>query len=152
MADECPDCEIKLEKGTCPQCGWRKALLGGMQSSAPAAKVPAHCPADGGRLQADGWCETGQGYFEHMSCPFPCPICRQPLSWNGGCDTCKGCTSGNREDWTFPGERYEFEGAHWRRVAGLEAGRRACTVEENMAGARAVRDILARAAVTLAKQ
>lgn len=60
---------------------------------------------------------------------FACPICRGSLDWAGGCERCHGCTTGRREDWTFPGPRYELEKGHWQKVA--EGGRKACTPAEN---------------------
>jgi len=26
LNDECPDCEVRLKKGTCPKCGWTGTL------------------------------------------------------------------------------------------------------------------------------
>ncbi len=137
---ECPDCERGFIGDACPRCGWKAPASG-----KPASKMPSVCPADGARLQADGWCPTGNGYLAHMSCPFVCPICRQPLSWDGGCEHCHGCTTGAREDWTFPGDRYELEAGHWRKI--LAGPRRACTQEENAAGARTLGVLLAAAPV-----
>lgn len=141
MANDCPDCEVKLVKGRCPSCGWQG------RSGDDAPKIPSLCPADGGRLQADGWCETGQGYLAHMSCPFACPICRHPLGWSGECHACHGTTTAKREDWTFPGDRYELAGGHWQHV--LTGERKACSMAENVIEARKVTAILAKS--TLAK-
>jgi hypothetical protein len=66
-------------------------------------------------------------------CPFACPMCRKPLEWSGACYACHGTITGQREDWSFPGDRYELERGHWVKVA---AGPRpACSRVENRAGA-----------------
>lgn len=84
-----------------------------------------------------GWCPEGKGYAlayrvwviddagskteqsREVLCPFACPICYAPLSWDGGCDRCHGSrTSQDRETWTFPGARYELaRDRHYRWVA-----------------------------------
>jgi len=68
-----------------------------------------------------------------------CPHCRGPLDWDGGCNRCHGCTTGRKEDWTFPGDKYELQKGHWQRV---EGPRRACTPEENAAGFAKLYDVL----------
>ena len=74
-----------------------------------------------------------------MNCPFVCPLCRNPRMWSGGCFYCHGTSTGRREDWAFPGDRYELDGGHFVKVCGP---RRACSVEENAAGFAALRVIL----------
>src|SRR5712692_7433463 len=90
-----------------------------------SAQSEAHgqrCPYDGEFLSEDetGWyCERGTGYPyallnpqynpfgkgpETMVRRFPqhrktaCPHCRERLEWDGGCLTCHGAPSGQRED------------------------------------------------------
>jgi len=62
------------------------------------------------------------------------------LDWDGGCIRCHGCTTGRREDWTFPGDKYEIQKGHWQRVA--DGPRLACTPEENRAGFAKLYEIL----------
>ena len=103
----------------CEGCGLARS-----RSAPPSAseQVQARrCPVDGGPLEAIGWCERGQGYPAGMVCPFACPLCRQALTWDGRCFACYGCTTGRREDWTIPGDRYELAGGHWRKVEGPQA-------------------------------
>lgn len=137
----CPQCHAANAAGAraCEGCGQDRT------TSARDAAPMAACPIDDARLQADGWCPTGNGYVVYKTCPFACPHCRRPLSWDGGCPSCYGAPSGRREDWSFPGHRYELEGGHWVRIAGLEPGRLACTEAENQAGLDAVRRALAAA-------
>lgn len=109
--------------------------------TAEVPRIPARCPAgDGGILNEKGYCAIGRGYFSQMSCPFACPRCRQTLDWDGGCSHCHGCTTADRDDWTFPGDRYEFTDAHWRRV--LTGPRKACDAAENTEAAGIVSRIL----------
>lgn len=100
-------------------------------SSSFATREPLTvCPADHTTLRGDGWCATGQGYPLEWPCPFACPMCRGPLSWDGGCERCHGCTTGERVDWTFPGDRYDThdddgqplgDGRHWVKIDGPRA-------------------------------
>jgi hypothetical protein len=133
---ECPDCERSFRGPACPRCQW--------VAPAPAPRPARLCPVDGARLQADGFCPTGHGWPQGTPCPFACPLCRHPLGWDGGCLACFGCTTCRREDWTFPGHRYELEAHHWRRDDSLPPGRPACTPAETAAGLAQVRAILAR--------
>ena len=64
---------------------------------------------------------------------FVCPLCRGPLDRVGGCLRCYGCTTGRKEDWTFPGA-YED----------LPAGRSSCTPRENVAAMQIVQAVLAK--------
>ncbi len=124
----------------CSECG-RASAVGGTTAKLTASAVPRECPADGAILEANGLCPRGRGFPATMRCPFVCPLCRQPLDWDGGCPACHGCTSALRQDWSFPGDRYELEDGHYRWVA--KGGRRACTPEENAEGLARVRAILA---------
>lgn len=139
----CANCHVlnPSHATACEACGRDREAA----AQPSKGKTPAICPADGARLQADGWCPQGNGYLAHMACPFACPICRQLLSWDGGCEHCHGCTTGEREDWTFPGDRYELDAGHWQKI--LAGPRRACTREENAAGARTLAAILGAAVV-----
>jgi hypothetical protein len=96
-------------------------------------------------LRGDGWCPIGDAYATNAPCPFVCPICRGPLNWTGGCNACHGCTTGDRADWTFPGDRYERDKknpGHYVQV--LKAGRAACTPRENIAAMQIVQAVLAK--------
>ena len=93
------------------------------------------------RLLASGLCSATGGYPASARCPHACPICRGPLGWEGGCERCHGCTTGQREDWTFLGDRYELDKGHWQKVDGP---RKACTPEQNAAGFAAIRTLLGR--------
>ncbi len=85
-----------------------------------------------------------------ISCPFVCPICRGQLEWSGACFGCHGTAMPtDRASWSFPGARYEThdeggkalgDGQHCVKIA--EAGRRACTPEENRAGFAEVQRVL----------
>ena len=104
------------------------------------------CYHDAAMLTPEGFCPAGGGfpYLRYVSrasekghplkpavqanpCPFVCPLCRHPLEWDGRCEACHGCTTAKREDWTFPGDRYERhddtgqplgDGSHWIKVDG----------------------------------
>jgi hypothetical protein len=80
------------------------------------------------------------------ACPFVCPLCRGPLDWQGGCARCHGCTTGNKPDWTFPGDRYEPDPdnpGHYT-LTDLRAGRPSCTPRENIAAMQIVQVVLAK--------
>lgn len=118
----------------------------------PAALDPASstervlCIAHGVELRHDGWCRLGQAYATNAACPFVCPICRGPLDWTGGCVKSHGCTTGNRNDWTFPGDRYERDDdnpGHYK-LTDLKAGRPSCTPRENIAAMQIVQAVLAK--------
>lgn len=103
------------------------------------------CLQCGTPLQSDGFCYQGNGYpylrrqrvqlvdqaWEVRTlvfpCPFACPVCRHPLEWDGRCEACHGCTTADRADWTFPGDRYDRwddagrsvgDASHWVRTDG----------------------------------
>jgi hypothetical protein len=138
----CRQCQANnswIEK-VCEACGQER----GVGTQEPAAGRA--CLIDGGMLDARGWCRAGDGYPIDMKCPFVCPLCRAPLSWSGGCDTCKGTgtPAAPRERWAFPGDRYEIRLGHYVKVDGP---RRACSVEENKAGLARVRAVLAGAPI-----
>jgi len=65
-----------------------------------------------------------------------CTLCRGPLDWDGGCNRCHGCTSGRREDWTFPGNKYELDKGHWHRVCGPRKALTPAEVKQLMADVR----------------
>ena len=91
----------------------------------------------GAALLGSGLCSEGGGYPAWLTvCPIACPICRKALTWAGACNSCYGSTTGLREEWTFPGDRYELAGGHWCVVA--RGPRPVCTVDENRAGLRRV--------------
>lgn len=121
----------------CEGCGGVREAV-----EVPLAPPPKRkCTSCGVVLLASGLCSAKGGYSSAMACPHACPICRGPLAWDGGCDRCHGCTSGKREDWTFPGDRYELDKGHWQRVDGP---RKACTPDENVAGFAAIRVLLSK--------
>jgi len=139
------DCgaENRSKSRECHSCGSPKpGKRSGPPGTPEAPKIPKVCQYDKATLQADGFCPRGEGYVLTLACPFSCPICRRPLAWDGGCEACKGCVTGQREDWTFPGDRYEIEAGHWRLKA--KGPRPACTVAENAAGFAAIRELLGR--------
>lgn len=96
----------------------------------------------GAELMASGLCSETGGYPLGMTCPFACPMCRQSLSWEGACFSCHGTSTGRREDWTMPGDRYEPVEGHWQRI--LAGPRRACTVAENKAASALLNAVMAR--------
>jgi hypothetical protein len=109
----------------------------------PAAQV--FCLVHGVELRSNGWCGLGKAYASNAVCPFTCPICRGPLDWKGGCGRCHGCTTGEKADWTFPGDRYERDDdnpGHFE--ATLKAGRAACTPRENVGAMQLVQAVLAK--------
>ena len=94
---------------------------------------PRRCSVHGVSVTTDGeapgWCTPGAGFpvaytvpaivtwpggqdqrvllARRTDCSFACPICREPLTWDGGCDECHGSkTPSDRTTWTFPGDRY----------------------------------------------
>ena len=86
--------------------------------SAPGpAPLPLSCPLDAGVLDPRGWCARGQGFTLLLAAPPgpPCPICRGPLAWSGGCYQCYGSrTPADRTTWTFPGQPYALVSGHYR--------------------------------------
>ena len=121
----------------CGACGESRAGHVPLEPEAPRSRrLTCDC---GASLLASGLCSATGGYPATSSCPLACPICRGPLAWDGGCERCHGCTTGRREDWAFPGDRYELDKGHWQRVDGP---RKACTPEQNAAGFAAIRTIL----------
>jgi hypothetical protein len=120
----------------CEGCGEDRAAR-----PAPADPKPRRCVIDGAALEADGYCHAGAGYPVSFACPFACPLCRKPLTWDGGCEACHGTSTGRREDWAFPGDRYELEDGHWRKI--LAGPRPACSPEENAQAARIMAGLLA---------
>lgn len=84
--------------------------------------IPTTCPFDHADLQTDGFCQVGGGYPLGVQRRESCPYCRGDLEWDGGCFRCHGCGTGRREDWSFPGARYDRftaqglvigDGQHW---------------------------------------
>lgn len=142
-------------------------------SGARPDRDPLCCPHDGATLTAERFCARGRGYpyltyqavvledgdaavrLLATPCPFVCPLCRKPLAWDGRCDHCHGCTTGRRDDWTFPGDRYdlfddkgepladrsESGGQHWIKTQGPRA---AVSPTENAENMRMLRRVLAR--------
>lgn len=131
---ECPNCERQFRGRTCHICQWSAE---GDHSTRPPRSV---CDC-GARLLTSGTCAATGGYPATAACSIACPMCRGPLAWDGGCERCHGCLTGRREDWTFPGDRYELEAGHWRRT---EGPRRACSLEETAAGFAILRARLGR--------
>ena len=130
----------------CEACGTQR----GKAVESPESREGRLCPVDDAPLDSRGFCARGNGFALDAKCPFVCPLCRSALTWSGGCDSCKGTgrSPAPRELWAFPGDRYEPQGGHFVRVCGP---RKACTPEENKAGLKAIRAILADAPVTTGK-
>lgn len=135
---------------------------------------PGRCPHDGAILDTSGVCHLGGGYgylayrevllddnktdvrLLARPCPFACPICREFLEWDGRCEKCHGCTSGSRDDWTFPGDRYDLfddegkplpdgtkaGGQHWIKTGGP---RKAVSASANAENLRLLQRVLANA-------
>jgi len=96
----------------------------------------------GETLTGSGRCPNTGLYSRAISCPFVCPICRGPLDWVGGCERCHGSVdSGDRDTWTFPGDRYEHQACSWVRIDGP---RKACTRAENLEAITMVLRVLER--------
>ena len=126
------------DRDVCAECEASRPEPNERSPSAPARR----CPIDGTDLRADGLCAFGQGYPITMACPIACPFCRHALTWEGRCFSCHGCTSGQREDWTIPGDRYELVQGHWQL---REKGPQRCsTVAENRAALRVVEAVYQR--------
>jgi hypothetical protein len=152
MAWACPSCDAKNKPRAveCENCGAERPL-----TATPKGQLPAACWFDGARLDAQGYCPTGQGFPLGIRCPFFCPICQHRLEWSGACNSCFGSkTASDQTTWTFPGARYEThdedgkpigDGQHRVKIA--EPGRAACTPAENHAGFAEVRRILTGAMV-----
>src|SRR3990167_3530598 len=93
----------------CEGCGAerrRHSSAAGGHGPAQAIRTVCDC---GAVLLGSGICSVTGGYPATSACPFACPICRGGLGWDGGCERCRGCTTGRREDWTFPGDCYELD-------------------------------------------
>jgi hypothetical protein len=126
---------------TCAGCGTSR------QGAADAAATRA-CRLCGGSLRDDGLCLRGGGYPMTMACPFVCPVCRQRMQWDGGCNACHGTPTVDRAAWTFVGDRYELEHGHYRLVARTET-LRVCTPDENAYHSRELRAMVARIGAAL---
>jgi hypothetical protein len=144
----------------------------GVEVLAPAVR----CPYDGEPLREDAvglYCERAGGYPYALPNPrydprgsepetlqrhlpqkrkTACPHCRQPLGWDGGCLSCYGAPSGRREEWNFPGMRFDRyndsgkpygDGHHWM-LMDSDLNRSACSIEDNRDGLRAIKAILGR--------
>ena len=150
----CPTCEKPVRGKSCRTCGW---------TPTPQPKDEDRHPRHGDRCACGSqlelttircaatglcpryvWRQEGREPFTLATpCPYACPTCRHALSWNGGCLTCYGsANSGDRDTWTFPGDRYERDSYHWVKVDGP---RRAVSPLENMQAAH----ILARLVATI---
>lgn len=117
-----------------------KGARGKKQASGEeAGDLPLVCPVDAAALDYRGFCELGRGYPEGMRCPFVCPLCRKRLSWSGACLTCFGTSTGRREDWSIPGDRYELQGRHWVFISGPG---RVIGPEDHMALTQNIREML----------
>jgi len=134
----------------CPACGERRPELSSPGQPAQRKRGTV-CPYDGAVLRDDGFCPDGDGYPYGLPCPFVCPVCRQRLEWAGGCRACHGALHGSREEWKFPGDRYDLfddagqplgDGQHWRLVRPGPAP--AISVEENKEVLTIVQRMLAR--------
>ena len=136
MPSECPNCSRLFTGAACKVCGWQVPA----EVHQPARPPRTVCDC-GSSLLASGRCSSTGGYPATATCPLACPICRGALGWDGGCQRCYGCTTGKREDWTFPGDRYELDKGHWQKVDGP---RPACTPAQNAAGFAAIRVLLAK--------
>jgi len=113
----------------CSVCGLDRTP----RKAKPARGTVSICPADNSPVK-NGVCSRTGEFPMTERCPFACPICRKALEWSGACSSCNGTMTGQRDDWTFPGDRYELEDGHW--VKALDGPRRACTRAENQQGAR----------------
>lgn len=112
-------------------------------SVAPPPAPQLFCLVHGVELRG-AWCPVGQAYATSAPCPFVCPICRGSLDWHGGCDRCHGCTTGEKADWTFPGDRYERDDANpGHYVLTAKGGRASCTPRENVAAMQIMQAVLA---------
>lgn len=101
-----------------------------------AAARPRQCSLDGGTLDDKGFCSVGQGYVATVPCPFACPHCRHLLTWDGRCFACFGTSTGKREDWTIPGDRYEIQKGHWQLVE--KGPHPVCSYEQHVEALRVV--------------
>lgn len=129
----CPTCGAANapQARACEGCGTERAR-GGQTPLAELVGARCGCGAEreaGGRCLATGqWPRyvtrpraDGRGVEAmYPPCPTACPICRQRLSWSGACFACHGSRTGDREDWTHPGDCYEpdADGAHWVKAGG----------------------------------
>jgi hypothetical protein len=144
MATECPDCGKLFSKRRC-SCGFEPEKLRQLSQA-------ELCPFDGTRLDPSGpfkgFCERGGGYPVSLICAFACPLCGKGLGWSGGCHGCHGTRSGQREDWTFPGDGYYTHSARGEPIGdGMhyvkdQGPRLACSRAENVLGAKALGRIL----------
>ena len=133
----------------CEACGAERSSAGesrGSRGSPAVARGRERCDC-GSALLASGICADTGGYPLSSRCPFVCPYCRGNLEWSGACPRCYGCTTGRREDWTFPGKEYRPDKGHWQETG--PANRKACSPEENAEAARMVIAILSRSSLAV---
>jgi hypothetical protein len=120
-------------------------------ASTLAPKEPPTCPVHHVELEqghgpagSRAWCPTARAFSQYVRCPFVCEFCRLTLDWDGGCSHCHGCMTGARKDWTFPGDRYEYDGTGHRRLTVRREDLRVSTQEENAENMRLLRAALGR--------
>ena len=125
-------------------------------SQPPAPKALTHCPYHDPPCELEPrefglWCPQGQGYPLFIERHEACPVCRRNLEWDGGCRACHGAASGLRDDWCFPGQRYDRyddtgqprgDGQHWVKSFGAP-GRACLTKEDWTTGLAAVHRVFA---------
>ena len=128
------------------------------QSERIPSTQPLRCPIHGVPLEqgpgpagSAAWCPVEERYSTLAACPFVCPLCRHPLDWAGECNACHGSTTGERDSWTFPGDRYDRfddqgeplgDGLHWYLT---KAGpRRAVSAATNVANMQLLRELIAK--------
>ena len=133
----CLACRVKnaAEDVACENCGVARPVA----PASTARPASRRCPMDGTPLSPNGFCDRGQGYPATMACSIACPVCRHALTWDGHCFACFGCTTGKREDWTIPGDRYEIHGGHF--IVTERGPRRVCAPDENRAALRVVMQV-----------
>lgn len=151
----CQECENVNTRKACAKCdaprpAWPVLVPSGPLEF-PLRGLVRLCPFDGGTLDAQGYCPTGQGFPVTCRCPFVCQTCRRGLEWSGACFGCHGSrTPADRRTWTFPGDRYEThddtgrpigDGQHW--VCQVRSPRPACPPEQNEAEAAMLARVLA---------
>lgn len=164
----CPECggSNRIDLSTCDVCGQSKpGKQVAARREADTGRAwqrigPWHCVVHGDELTPIFRCPVNERYptqvvavhkiqghrdrdvVASLRCPLVCPFCRQQLDWSGGCGQCGGCMTGAWADRTFPGDRYEDDGAGHYAVV-IPGPRRVATDQEATAAMVEIRRQLA---------
>jgi hypothetical protein len=137
---KCPRCYAVNEPSTsrCENCGQGHESP---RDNGHQTERMVFCEVDGGLLDHRGFCNKANAYVLSAPCPFVCPLCRHPLTWQGRCLACFGTNTGERDSWTIPGDRYEPRAGHWVLIE-HGRGQRVISYEDNAEALKVLTKVL----------